>query len=124
MSINRIAIVSLPVTDPERSRAFFCDVLGFEVRRDNPMGPNQRWVEVAPPGANTSLTLVTWFETMPPGSVTGLVLDTADIEDSHRQLTERGLDIGAIESAPWGRFATFKDPDGNGFVLQEASQDL
>ncbi len=122
MSINRIAIVSLPVTDPERSRAFFCDVLGFEVRRDNPMGPDQRWIEVAPAGADTSLTLVTWFENMPPGSVSGLVLDTSHIEDSRSELIARGLEIGDIESAPWGRFATFRDPDGNGFVLQEASQ--
>ena len=122
MSISRIAIVSLPVTDPERSRDFFRDVLGFEVRRDNPMGPDQRWIEVAPAGADTSLTLVTWFESMPPGSVSGLVLETADIDDEHHQLQSRGLEIGDVESAPWGRFATFRDPDGNGFVLQEAAQ--
>ena len=80
MAIDRIQLLSIPVRDQEVAKAFYVDVLGFDLVRDNPMGPDQRWVEVAPRGAATSMTLVTWFETMPPGSLRGLVLETDDLE--------------------------------------------
>lgn len=120
MTIRHIAIVSVPVSDPDRALAFYRDQLAFEVVRDNPMGPDRRWIEVAPPGAKTSLALVTWFEKMPPGSVQGLVVDTADVDASHAALTAAGVEISGVEDAPWGRFAVLSDPDGNGLVLQEA----
>ncbi len=121
MPIRDIAIISIPVSDPQRSRDFFRDRLGFEVLRDNPMGPDRQWIQLGPPGGSTSLTLVTWFEQMQPGSVTGIVLDTADLDATHAELVERGLELGEVQSAPWGRFATFDDPDGNGFVIQETA---
>lgn len=121
MEINRIDIVSVPVSDQEESKDFYENVLGFEVIRDNPMPPDRRWIQLAPPGSETSITLVTWFDNMPPGSFQGAVLDTDDIESSHETLESRGLDISEIEDAPWGRYATFTDPDGNGWVLQQAA---
>lgn len=120
MSIRRLDIVSIPVADAERAKAFYRDVLGFDVIRDNPMGPNQQWIELAPPGAETSITLVTWFDSMPAGSVQGLVVDCEDIHATHADLKSRGLTISDIEAQPWGQFANFKDPDGNGWVLQQA----
>ena len=119
--LNRIDIVSIPVSDQQAAKRFYVDVLGFELVRENPMGPDQTWVELAPAGAQTSITLVTWFDAMPPGSVQGLVIDTDDISAAHEALKSRGLAIGDIQSAPWGRFATFSDPDGNGIVLQQAA---
>jgi catechol 2,3-dioxygenase-like lactoylglutathione lyase family enzyme len=119
--INRIDIISLPVSDQERSKAFYTDVLGFSLVRDNPMGPDQQWVEVAPEGAETSFTLVTWFDSMPAGAVKGIVLDTDNVEAEVKALKARGLDTSDIDSQPWGSFATFEDPDGNGFVLQQAT---
>ena len=86
------------------------------------MGPDQRWVQVAPKGAQTSITLVTWFPTMPPGSVKGTVLETDDLDGDVAALTAGGVAIeGVIQEQPWGRFVTFDDPDGNGIVLQETS---
>ena len=86
------------------------------------MGPDQRWVQVRPPGAETSITLVTWFDTMPPGATKGTVLETDDLEADVASLGERGVTIdGGIQEMPWGRFATFDDPDGNGIVLQETT---
>lgn len=120
MTIRRIDIISVPVSDQAAAKAFYTDVLGFEVVRDNPMGPDQRWVQLGPGGAQTSITLVTWFEDMPAGSLRGMVLDMEDIDATHRTLRSRGLEISDIEDAPWGRFATFYDPDGNGWVLQQA----
>ena len=122
MAITHLQLISLPVADQDRSRDFYVNVLGFDLVRDNHMGPARRWVQVAPKGAATSITLVTWFPTMPPGSVKGTVLETDDLDGDVAALTAAGLRIeGGIQQQPWGRFVTFDDPDGNGLVLQETS---
>ncbi|RLP88215.1 hypothetical protein EAD89_17475 [Micromonospora sp. BL4] len=121
MTVTHVQLLSVPVADQDRARDFYVDVLGFDLIWDNPMGPDGgRWVQVAPPGAATALTLVTWFPTMPPGSLKGLVLETDDLDADVARLRERGVDFadGGVRSAPWGRYATFDDPDGNGIVLQ------
>jgi len=118
---TRLRIVSVPVSDQERAKQFYVETLGFELRSDSPMGPEQRWVEVAPPGSTTALTLVTWFESMPAGSLQGLVLECDDIQATYDELGSRGVQFhGPIEQQFWGTFATFSDPDGNGWVLSQA----
>ena len=62
MTISHISLLSLPVSDQDRAAAFYVGTLGFELVADNRMGPAQRWVQVAPKGATTSITLVTWFD--------------------------------------------------------------
>ena len=122
MTVTQIQLISLPVADQDRALRFYVDVLGFNLVRDNPMRPGQRWVQVAPPGAQTSITLVTWFPTMPPGSAKGTVLESDDLDADVAALAARGLSIeGGIQSQPWGRYVTFDDPDGNGIVLQETA---
>jgi catechol 2,3-dioxygenase-like lactoylglutathione lyase family enzyme len=120
MTIRNVSVLSIPVTDQDRAKAFYVDVLGFELMNDDPMGPGQRWVQVRPPGAETSITLVTWFEQMPAGSVTGLVLNTDDVVADHRALTAKGV---VFEAEPrddvWGVWTSFTDPDRNGWVLAE-----
>ena len=119
MAITRIQLFSLPVTDQDRAKAFYLDKLGFELVADTAMGPDQRWVQVRPPGGDTSITLVTWFETMPPGSAKGTVVESDDLDADVAVIRSRGVEIsGGIQEAPWGRFVTFDDPDGNGIVLQ------
>jgi catechol 2,3-dioxygenase-like lactoylglutathione lyase family enzyme len=119
MAITKVQLFSVPVTDQDRSKAFYVDTLGFELVADVPMGPDRRWVQVRPPSADTSITLVTWFDTMPPGSTKGIVVETDDLEGDVAALAGRGVRFdGGIEQAPWGRFVTFDDPDGNGIVLQ------
>lgn len=119
MTITQIQLFSLPVSDQDRARDFYVDTLGFELVADTAMGPDQRWVQVRPPGSQTSITLVTWFEGMPTGSVKGTVLETGNLDKDVAELQGRGVRIeGGIQSMPWGRFATFDDPDGNGLVLQ------
>jgi catechol 2,3-dioxygenase-like lactoylglutathione lyase family enzyme len=119
MAITRIQLFSLPVADQDRAKAFYVDKLGFELVSDTAMGPDQRWVQVRPAGAETSITLVTWFAAMPPGSVKGTVVETDDLDADVAAIRSRGVDIASeIQVAPWGRFVTFDDPDGNGIVLQ------
>jgi catechol 2,3-dioxygenase-like lactoylglutathione lyase family enzyme len=118
MSLTHLQLLSVPVADQDRARAFYVDTLGFDLISDVQMGPGQRWVLVGIPGAQTSLTLVTWFETMPAGSLRGLVIETDDLEADIEALAGRGVTLSDLQAAPWGQFVTFEDPDGNGLILQ------
>jgi len=62
---------------------------------------------------------VTWFETMRPGGLQGVMLNVTDIERDHKELSGRGLKLREIKQEPWGRYATFQDPDGNGWILRQ-----
>jgi catechol 2,3-dioxygenase-like lactoylglutathione lyase family enzyme len=122
MTITHVQLLSVPVTDQDRARDFYVDTLGFTLVGDTPMG-DQRWVQVAPKGADTSITLVTSFPTMPPGSLKGLVLETDDLDGDVARLTGLGVPVdGGVQEAPWGRFVTLHDPDGNGLVLQATAR--
>jgi predicted enzyme related to lactoylglutathione lyase len=93
---------------------------GFELRREDTPIPGMHWIQVAPRGATTSLTLVTWFDTMPPGSLRGLVLRSDDLQADYAGLKSRGVEFeGPPQRQPWGTEAVFRDPDGNSFVLQQ-----
>jgi catechol 2,3-dioxygenase-like lactoylglutathione lyase family enzyme len=119
MTITHIDVVSMPVSDQERARDFYVGTLGFELLRQNEMGPEARWIQVVPKGGQASITLVTWFDTMPAGSLQGLVLHTDDLEGEVASLIEKGVDIpGGVQDADWGRYAVFADPDGNRLVLR------
>jgi predicted enzyme related to lactoylglutathione lyase len=120
MAINKVQVVSVPVSDPDRAKDFYVNVLGMEVLQDMPMSDSMRWIQVSPSGSEASITLVTWFPTMPPGSLQGLVLETSDMEATIAEIAERGFVIeGDIDEQPWGRFVMFNDPDGNGIVLRQ-----
>jgi catechol 2,3-dioxygenase-like lactoylglutathione lyase family enzyme len=122
MAIKAVAVVSVPVSDPERARAFYVDQLGFDLVRDDDSMPGLHWVQVAPKGGGTSLTLVTWFDTMPAGSLQGLVLHSDDILADYDRLLANGVEFeGPPEKQPWAAYETvFRDPDGNKMVLQQA----
>lgn len=119
-----VDIVSVPVADQERARAFYERVLGFAVREDADLGEGRRWIELVPPAGGASISLVSWFDAMPPGSLRGLVLGTDDAHRAFDELRSRGVVFveTAPQEAPWGCFATFADPDGNGWVLVGPSE--
>jgi catechol 2,3-dioxygenase-like lactoylglutathione lyase family enzyme len=119
MSIVSFEIVSVPVADQERARNFYRDILGFELLREEPMGPTGKWIQLAPKGCSTTIALVTWFEGMRPGGLQGVMLNVTDIDADHRELSARGLKLTEIQAQPWGRFAMFSDPDGNGWILRQ-----
>ena len=122
MAIDHLSVVSVPVSDQERAKSFYTETLGFELLADSPFGEGQRWIQVVPKGTATSITLVTWFETMPAGSTKGIVLECGDLDGTYQELAARGVRFdGPVQEAPWGCFATFEDPDGNGWVLQTST---
>lgn len=121
MAIRYVQLVSIPVSDQDRAKEFYVDVLGFALLADTQFTPDMRWVMVAPPGGQTSFTLVTWFPSMLPGSLQGTVLESDDLEHDVAELSGKGVAVSELQDAPWGRFVTFADPDGNGIVLQASA---
>jgi catechol 2,3-dioxygenase-like lactoylglutathione lyase family enzyme len=122
MALKDVIVVSVPVSDQERARAFYVDQLGFELVRDDDTVPGLHWVQVKPKGGGTSLTLVTWFDTMPAGSLQGLVLTSSDIQADYEELVAKGVEFeGPPERQSYATAETvFHDPDGNKLVLQQA----
>ena len=118
-TIHSFEIISVPVNDQQRAKAFYRDVLGFALVREEPMGPGMSWIQLAPQGHSVTIALVTWFEQMKPGGLQGVTVNTDDIDAEHKLLRSRGLEIGEIKQEPWGRYAMFTDPDGNGWILRE-----
>ncbi|HEY6318279.1 MAG TPA: VOC family protein [Acidimicrobiia bacterium] len=119
--IHGVHTVGVPVTDQDRALAFYLDTLGFETRRDVPMGDNGRWIEVAPPGAPTTIALLPTSTGAPAGRPTGIRLATSDAEADHADLTARGVDADDLLRWPGvPPMFEFRDPDGNGLVVVES----
>jgi predicted enzyme related to lactoylglutathione lyase len=117
--ITKAGTVSVYVSDQQRALEFYTEKLGFEKRADEPMGPDSRWIEVAPPGAETSLVLFT-PEGMESriGSFAGVVLACDDVRRTFEELRGRGVEFTEEpREQPWGMWASFKDQDGNVFGL-------
>ena len=122
MAVQRVNVVSVPVSDQETAKAFYVEDLGFELVRDDSSVPGLRWIEVRPAGGGTSLTLVDWFrDTMPAGSLQGLVLALDDLRKTCDELVAKGVAFERpLEERPWGLEAVVCDPAGNRLVLQQA----
>ncbi|QNQ09401.1 VOC family protein [Sphingomonas alpina] len=114
-----VAIVSIPVTDLDRARAFYVDTLGLALLRDAPMGPDMRWIQLQPKDGGATIALVTWFEQLRPGGQQGLMLGIDDVDAEHARLTALGLELPAVAEEPWGRYIMLTDPDGNGLILSQ-----
>jgi catechol 2,3-dioxygenase-like lactoylglutathione lyase family enzyme len=121
VAFQDVVVVSVPVSDQDRAKAFYVDKLGFELLREDDSVPGLRWIQVAPRGGTTALTLVTWFESMPAGSLQGLVLTSSDLQADYEALVAKGVKFdGPPQRQPWATETVFHDPDGNSLVLQQA----
>lgn len=116
--MKKIDVISIPVTDQERSKQFYAK-LGFEVMVENDLGNGQRWIQMGLPGSFTSITLVTWFKKMPAGCIQGLVIRSEDLDADLAELRKNGLSPESQEETAWGKFASIYDPDGNGISLHQ-----
>ncbi|MCA1561435.1 MAG: VOC family protein [Chloroflexi bacterium] len=123
--ITAIKTVSLYVRDQQRSRDFYVEQLGFEVRTDQDMGPLGRWIEVAPPGAQTTFVLAdaAKFEKLDRvGDSADVTLVADDVATLHAELTRRDVTAEEPQTQAWGTFLRVSDPDGHQFVISERSQ--
>ncbi len=118
--VTGIAVVSVPVTDVDRAKRFYIEVLGLAEIADTAISEGMRWVQLGPEDCGASITLTTWFPTMIAGSLRGLVLRVGDVAQAAERLSAKSIPFpNGIERAPWGRFLQIEDPDGNGLILQE-----
>jgi len=115
-----VRTVGIPVTDQDRALEFYVEKLGFTKRLDVPYGDGKRWIEVAPPGATTTIALVPSRDGVPAGVETGIRFTTQDADADHADLRARGVDADQVlrwQGAP-PMFA-FRDQDGNGLEIVE-----
>ena len=121
--ITGVRTVSVPVTDQDRALEFYKDALGFEIRIDASFGTGQRWIELAAPGATTTIALAPPGPGERTGVDTGIRFETTDAEADHADLQARGVDVDPqilrLPNVP--AMFMLRDPDGNILrVIEEA----
>ena len=114
----KLELVAVPVSDVDRAKAFY-EQVGFNADHDHRVSDEMRFVQLTPPGSGCSIAIGTGIMTTEPGSVQGLQLVVDDIEAAHGDLSGRGVEVSDVQDFPWGRFVFFKDPDGNGWAVQQ-----
>jgi predicted enzyme related to lactoylglutathione lyase len=115
----KLELIGVPVSDPDRAKAFYVEQAGFNPDHDHTVSDDMRFIQLTPPGSACSIALGKGVIDAEPGSVHGLQLVVEDIEVAHSELSGRGVDVSPIQDFPWGRFVFFNDPDGNGWAVQQ-----
>lgn len=134
----KLEVVVIPVSDVDRAKRFYGQ-LGWRLDADFLVGDAFRVVQFTPPGSTTSIHFGERLASTMPGSAVSLFLIVSDIEAAHAELVERGVAVGDVfhrqvgEKAESGvdpmrrsytSYATFQDPDGNSWLLQEVTTRL
>jgi catechol 2,3-dioxygenase-like lactoylglutathione lyase family enzyme len=142
----KLEVVVIPVADADRSKDFY-ERLGWRLDADFSFDNGFRVIQFTPPGSAASIQFGAKITAVPPGSVRGLYLIVSDIEAERDALAGRGIAISEVfhpgapgaqfaqdgadhvsgpapDHATYGSFATFSDPDGNEWLLQEITQRL
>ena len=128
MSIIRVGTVCVFVSDQDRAKAFYVGVLGMELRNDSPMYPGapNRWLAVAPQGADTEIILYLhdgnwdhYRQTL--GKSQALTLEVSGMVALAADLKAKGVTfVQEPDVQPWGASAIIRDSEGNGLILREA----
>lgn len=115
----KLELVGVPVSDVDRAKAFYTEQVGFNLDHDYTVSDEIRFVQLTPPGSACSIAIGKGIVETPPGSLQSLQVVVADADAARAQLVERGVEASEVQEFPWGRFVFFKDPDGNGWAIQE-----
>jgi catechol 2,3-dioxygenase-like lactoylglutathione lyase family enzyme len=141
----KLEVVIVPVADADRAKAFYAG-LGWREDADLTTAPGFRVLQFTPPGSPASIIFGEGLTDMAPGSLDGLQLTVADIDAAREELIGRGVEVSEVfhdaggvfhhagtaervtgpaeGRASYGSFASFRDPDGNGWYLQEITERL
>src|SRR5215471_16156690 len=142
----KLEVVVIPVGDADRAKGFY-GRLGWRLDADFPFDNGFRVIQFTPPGSGTSVQFGTKMTSAAPGSAQGLYLVVSDIEAARGQLSAAGAEVSEVfhpgapgaqfapdasgrvsgrapDGASYGSFATFADPDGNHWLLQEVTTRL
>ena len=115
--INQVKFVSIAVADQDRALEFYTKKLGFKVATDQPFGEGMRWIELKIGGAATKVVLFS-PPGQQPGGFSNVVWQTDNVQKTYEELQARGVEFTQEpKTESWGTSATFKDSEGNAFVL-------
>ena len=114
----KLELVSIPVTDVDRAKRFYTEKAGFNADHDHQVNDKLRFVQLTLPGSACSIVMGVGITDAPPGSAQ-VQLVVADVQAARAELLARGLDVGDVQSFPWGSFVFFRDPDGNKWAVQQ-----
>ena len=117
--IFRLEMITVPVSDVDRAKAFYAEQLGFTVQQDVHVDEHHRFVELLPPGSPCSIALTMGYIDAQPGSLSGVQVNVDDADAAQTFLRDRGVEVSDIETFPWGRFCFFPAPDGNSWSVHE-----
>ena len=129
---GKLEVVGVPVSDIDRAKVFYVDHVGFDVDIDDKINDQIRLVQLSPRGSGCSVHLKDATSATPAGSAQGLTLVVQDIHAARAELVKRGVDASEVQEfdreagmyrplahePDWNAFVFFRDPDGNGWVLQ------
>ncbi len=132
----KLEVVVIPVSDVERTKRFY-DSLGWRLDADFVVGNEFRGIQFTPPGSSCSIHFGKGLTSATPGSAHGLYLVVSEVEAARAELIERGVEVSEVfhragpgkppvagrdpQRHSYGSFATFSDPDGNSWLLQEVT---
>jgi catechol 2,3-dioxygenase-like lactoylglutathione lyase family enzyme len=145
LSDMKLEVVVLPVSDVDRAKQFY-ETIGWRLDADFAPKEGFRVVQLTPPGSNTSIIFGTGITSAAPGSVDSLILAVDDVEAVRAQLVARDVEVSEVfhdeggvfhhagtearvpgpdpERKSYSSWASFSDPDGNGWMLQEITTRL
>jgi catechol 2,3-dioxygenase-like lactoylglutathione lyase family enzyme len=131
----KLEVVTLPVSDVDRAKSFYQSI-GWRLDIDLVVSDDMRTVQLTPPHSGCSIQFGKGGTTAEPGSAQGMILVVSDIDAAREDLISRGADVSEVQEARPPGFdapdgersyfarASFSDPDGNGWVLQEITTRL
>jgi catechol 2,3-dioxygenase-like lactoylglutathione lyase family enzyme len=132
----KLEVVTIPVSDLDRAKAFYAEQVGFNVDIDHQVSEDMRFLQLTPPGSACSIHLARGTDQLKPGSLEGLFLVVSDVKAAREELVQRGVDAGAVQVFDSGEYRParagesldlvgvcfFSDPDGNRWMVQQIPQ--
>jgi catechol 2,3-dioxygenase-like lactoylglutathione lyase family enzyme len=127
----KLEVVTVPVSDVDRARRFY-QSLGWRMDADIAISDEVHNMQFTPPHSECSIHVGKGVTTMAPGSIDRLILAVEDVAAAREDLVSRGVDVSEVEEQPkppgfdlpgrsYFAYASFSDPDGNGWLLQEVT---
>ncbi|RSD27518.1 VOC family protein [Mesobacillus subterraneus] len=122
--INKIGKVTVYVKDQEEAKDFWLNKVGFVLKFEQAMGPGMSWIEVGP-SEDEFTTLVLYsksaMEKQNPAAVAhpSILFSTTDIESAYEKMKQNGVEADELQRMPFGTMFSFKDQDGNNYLLRE-----
>ncbi|MBE4909207.1 VOC family protein [Bacillus luteolus] len=122
--INKIGKITVYVNDQAEAKDFWVNKMGFVVKLEQPMGPTMTWLEVGP-SEDEFTTLILYskaaMEKQNPSAVAhpSVLFSTTDIDSAYEKMKANGVDVDEMQRMPYGTMFSFKDQDGNSYLLRE-----